>query len=200
MTEARIGRLLAACLHQAILDVLPDRLEFYEHFLRPDGLRDGSIGLAPVSAVVGFLRTEGPAYDQVMAQAGRLAADWTVASLPAVRRRTVAWLPRSLRVRAALRIARALVRDVYAASRASTKVRRNQARVEVTSSLFCQVREVQGAALCGFYLALALEALRQFDVAAHGQVERCHAVHGGPCVVALALSTEETAPVPAIAA
>ena len=200
MTEARIGRLLAACLHQAILDVLPDRLEFYEHFLRPDGLRDGSIGLAPMSAVVGFLRTEGAAYDLVMTQAGRLAAEWNVASLSAMHRRTIAWLPRGLRVRAGLGVARTLVRDVYAVSRASTKVRRNQARVEVTSSLFCQVREVHATALCSFYLALAVETLRQFGVEAQGRVERCHAVNGGTCVVALALSTEESAPAPAIAA
>ena len=49
MTEARIGRLLPACLHQAISDVLPERLEYYEEWLSPDGLRDGSIGLAPVT-------------------------------------------------------------------------------------------------------------------------------------------------------
>jgi hypothetical protein len=200
MTEARIGRLLGACLHQAIFDVLPDRLEFYEHFLRPDGLREGTIGLAPMTAVVGFLRTEGAAYDPVMARAGHLAAEWTVASLPAVRRRAIAWLPRGLRVRAALRVARALVRDVYATSRASTLVHRNQARVEVTSSLFCEVREVHAAPLCGFYLALIVETLRQFDVGAHGRLEQCHAVSGGPCVVTLELLEAVASPAPAVAA
>ena len=59
MTEGHLGRLLPACLHQAIADVLPQRLEFYEEWLDPVGLRDGSIGLAPISAVIGFLRTEG---------------------------------------------------------------------------------------------------------------------------------------------
>ena len=37
MTEAQLGRLLAACLHQAIADVLPQRLEFYEEWLDPRG-------------------------------------------------------------------------------------------------------------------------------------------------------------------
>ena len=31
--DARIGRVLVASLHQAIADVLPDRLEFYENWL-----------------------------------------------------------------------------------------------------------------------------------------------------------------------
>jgi hypothetical protein len=80
MTPARVGRLLAACLHQAIGDVLPERLEFYEFWLSSEGLRDGSIGLAPISAVLGFLRTE-DAYQQVTTQAGRLAAARTVVAM-----------------------------------------------------------------------------------------------------------------------
>jgi len=53
MTEAQVGRVLPACLHQAISEVLPDRLEYYEEWLSPDGLRDGSIGLAPASRLGG---------------------------------------------------------------------------------------------------------------------------------------------------
>ena len=41
MTETHLGRLLPACLHQAISDVMPSRLEYYEEWLSPDGLRDG---------------------------------------------------------------------------------------------------------------------------------------------------------------
>ena len=43
MIEAGIGRLLVASLHQAIADLLPTRLEFYEAWLNPAGLRDGRI-------------------------------------------------------------------------------------------------------------------------------------------------------------
>ena len=85
MTEARVGRLLAACLHQAILDDLPQRIEFYEHWLHSEGLRDGNIGLSPMIAVLGFLRTEGDAYDLVASRAGQLAAEWTVTSLSGFR-------------------------------------------------------------------------------------------------------------------
>jgi hypothetical protein len=39
MTESRIGRVLVASLHQAIADLLPTRLEFYENWLNVAGLR-----------------------------------------------------------------------------------------------------------------------------------------------------------------
>ena len=50
MTEPRIGRFLVASLHQAIAELLPDRLEFYENWLTHHGLREGTIGLAPLHA------------------------------------------------------------------------------------------------------------------------------------------------------
>lgn len=200
MTEARIGRLLSACLHGAITDRLPQRLEFYEHWLTSDGLRDGNIGQAPISAVLGFLRTEGPAYDEVTFRAGELAALWTVASLPPSKRRAIGWLPRTWRARAALRVAAGIVRALQSSSRASTKVRRNSARVEVVSSLFCAVREAQATPLCRFYVALAVETLRQFGVGAVGRTERCRAVDGSTCLVLIELRDAEIAPDPALAA
>ena len=63
MSEPRIGRVLVASLHQSIADLLPTRLEFYENWLNVSGLREGTIGLAPLSAVLSFLRTEGDAYN-----------------------------------------------------------------------------------------------------------------------------------------
>ena len=52
MSEARIDRLLAAALHQAIADLLPMRLDFYESYLRPRGWREDAVNLAPVTAVL----------------------------------------------------------------------------------------------------------------------------------------------------
>ncbi|MFI5177642.1 MAG: hypothetical protein ACHQO8_03725 [Vicinamibacterales bacterium] len=199
MTEARVGRLLAACLHQAIFDRLPQRLDFYEHWLHSEGLRDGSIGLAPMIAVLGFLRTEGDAYDRVVSRAGHLAAEWTVASLPAVERRVIHWLPRPLRARAALGVAARIVHSICSASKASARVRRRVARFSVKSSLFCDVREHQPAALCGFYRAVAVGTLTALGVPAHGRVERCRAVEGGTCVIVVDLFAEAAAD-PAMAA
>jgi hypothetical protein len=200
MTEARIGRLLAACLHGAIAERLPQRLDYYEHWLASDGLRDGNIGHAPISAVLAFLRTEGAAYDEVTSRAGELAALWTVASMTPSRRRAIGWLPRNWRARAALRVAAGIVRDLQSSSRASTRVRRNSARIEVVSSLFCSVRETQAAPLCRFYVAVAVETLRQFAIGAVGRTERCRAVGGSTCLVVLELSDAEIAPDPALAA
>ena len=41
MTEPRIGRVLVASLHQAIADLLPTRLEFYENWLNASGAARG---------------------------------------------------------------------------------------------------------------------------------------------------------------
>jgi len=200
MTEALVGRLLPACLHQAILDVLPQRLDFYEEWLHPDGLRDGNIGLAPLTAVVGFLRTEGEAYERVMTRAGALAGEWSIAALPGVQRRVVASLPRGLRARAALRIAARIVRSVLSTSKASTRLRRGHARLSVTSSLFCAVREPHAAPLCAFYAALGADVLRRFDLPVEVRIESCRAVSGGACVVELDLSGAAEVPGPAMAA
>jgi hypothetical protein len=176
-------------MHQAIVDILPQRLDFYEHWLTSEGLRDGSIGLAPMTAVLGFLRTEGDAYDRVMARAGRLAAEWTFVSRPPIRRRTLSWMPRALRVRAALRAAAAIVAGISTGSRPTVRVRRQLARLVVGSSLFCAVRERHATPLCVFYVAVATETLALFGIPAQGSVERCRALGAESCIVALDVSS-----------
>src|SRR5512138_163335 len=102
MTEAGIGRVLVASLHQGIADILPTRLEFYENWLNPEGLREGTIGIAPLHAVLSFLRQEGQAYDLITARAGIYAAEWNVASMTSVRRALIRKAPELLRVQLAL--------------------------------------------------------------------------------------------------
>src|ERR687892_773974 len=99
MIEGGIGRLLVASLHQGIADLLPTRLEFYEAWLNPSGLRDGRIGLAPLAAVLSFLRQEGPPYQLIAARAGEDTAEWTVASLPPMQRAIIRAAPEPLRLR-----------------------------------------------------------------------------------------------------
>jgi hypothetical protein len=200
MTEVPLGRLLAASLHQAIADELPMRLEFYENWLHSEGLRDGSIGLAPMTAVVGFLRTEGAAYDRVMARAGTLAADWTLASTPAVGRRVMTWMPRWWRIRAAVRLSADMVRSVSRLSRVSTRVRGKTARLEVQASVFCSVRGEHGSPLCGFYTALIGRTLEHCGIPAATRVEQCRAMKAPACVLVLDFNAAGSAAVPAIAA
>ena len=74
--DARIGRVLVASLHQAIADVLPDRLEFYENWLTVPGLREGTIGLAPLSDARTFHISRFPHEGQVEARHGGRRSSW----------------------------------------------------------------------------------------------------------------------------
>jgi hypothetical protein len=186
MTDTHLGRLLPACLHQAINDVMPSRLDYYEEWLSPDGLRDGNIGLAPVTAVLGFLRTEGEAYHAVLARAGTLAAAWTLASSPSFGRRVGTVLPLRFRAYFGLRVVRRIAADVLARTVASTRLRRGRATLRLNGSVFCTTRGLHARPLCDFYAALAVETLRHFQVAATANIESCRAVDGASqCVVAI---------------
>jgi bacteriochlorophyll 4-vinyl reductase len=175
MSEPRIGRVLVASLHQAIADLLPTRLEFYENWLNVSGLREGTIGLAPLSAVLSFLRSEGDAYTMITARAGEYAADWTVNNLPAFERRVIRALPPALRARMALRTARALVRQTYPGSRAIIRLRKGTASVDLRGSLFCEVRETSVLPLCGFYASAFARVLHLFSLRADARVNECRA-------------------------
>ena len=198
MSEPRIGRVLVASLHQAIAELLPNRLEFYENWLNVSGLRQGTIGLAPLFAVLSFLRTEGEAYNLITSRAGEYAADWTVNNLATLERRMIGALPARLRARAALRTARALVRDTYPGSRAIVRLRRGTASVDLRGSLFCEVREASILPLCGFYASAIARVLQLFGLHADARVNECRA--GGArkgCLLSVVVSparVDEPAP------
>ena len=175
MSEPRIGRVLVASLHQSIADLLPMRLEFYENWLNPAGLREGTIGLAPLSAVLSFLRGEGDAYGLITARAGEYAAAWTVDGVPAFERRLARSLPLNLRARMGLRTARMFVRSTYPGSRAITTVKKGTVSIDLRGSLFCEVREAQPLPLCGFYASAIQRILQLFDVPADVRVNQCRA-------------------------
>src|SRR6185295_18921977 len=123
-------------LHQGIADILPSRLTFYENWLNAEGLREGTIGLAPLYAVLSFLRQEGDAYRLIMSRAGEYAAEWTVASMSSTQRAVIKAAPVWLRGRLLFGMARRLVRSSYQGSRAVSKVRRGTARIDVRASIF----------------------------------------------------------------
>ncbi|HVD93088.1 MAG TPA: hypothetical protein VNC21_12420 [Vicinamibacterales bacterium] len=193
MTDARIGRVLVASLHQAIADLLPTRLEFYENWLNVTGLREGTIGLAPLTAVLSFLRGEGHAYNLITARAGEYAAAWTFENESAFKRRVIRALPAGLRARAALGTARALVRSTYPGSRALTKMKRGVITVDLRGSLFCEVRETSIEPLCGFYASAIGGVLRLFDVSGDARVNECRASGARRgCVVSVTLAGRAT--------
>src|SRR4051812_49839389 len=106
MNDMGVGRLLVASLHQGIADLLPTRLEFYESWLNPSGLRDGRIGLAPLAAVLSFLRQEGEPYRLIAGRAGGYTAEWTGADLPPVPRARIRAPPPRIRPQPGMRLAR----------------------------------------------------------------------------------------------
>src|SRR5712692_6450735 len=153
MREAGIGRVLVASLHQGIADILPTRLGFYENWLNAEGLREGTIGLAPLQAVLSFLRQEGDAYQIITTRAGEYAAEWTVQSMSAFERALIKAVPSPLRVRLLLRLGGRLVRSSYHGSRVVARLRKSTATIDLRPSIFCTVREPVRRPLCGFYAA-----------------------------------------------
>jgi hypothetical protein len=152
MVDAGIGRLLISSLHQGIADVTPSRLDFYENWLSPSGMRDGRIGLAPLGAVLSFVhREEAPANDQIVERAGRYAADWTYADLSALRRWFTRQLPMPMRTRVALGLGRRLVLATVRQSKVKTRFKGSDGEVDIASALFDQLRDPASIPMRGFY-------------------------------------------------
>jgi hypothetical protein len=187
MSEAGIGRVLVASLHQAIADILPTRLGFYENWLSAEGMREGTIGLAPTYAVLSFLRQEGHAYQIITARAGEYAAEWTVQAMAPFQRAALQAAPEWLRRRLVLRLAERVVRSSYRGSRAISRLRRETASIDVRASVFCTVREPVTYALCGFYAAAFTRLLLLFNVPARTDVIACRGTGGATCLLKVAL-------------
>jgi bacteriochlorophyll 4-vinyl reductase len=180
--ENGVGRVLVASLHQAIADVLPTRLGFYAAWLNAEGLREGTIGLAPFYAVLSFLRQEeGTAYGDVTTRAGEYAAEWTVASMSPSARRAISSLPRLFRQRVLLGRAHGLVQASYSGSRAVWKIRANTATVDLRASVFCSVREPWPQPLCHYYAAAFERMLALFEIATTVEVVSCRGTGAGEC-------------------
>ena len=176
MTDARIGRLLIASLHQGILETMPMRVEFYEHWLSPTGLREGRMGVAALNAALSFLRKEGePTYHQVMTRAGQSAAAWTFVGISSIRRSLTSRLPTSWRVRAAMRVARRLVKDTFLETRLKTRMRRRGGALRLRNSIFCETRQVSAETLCVYYAAAIAHLLALYGVDADVTVSECKA-------------------------
>lgn len=185
MTDDGIGRLLVASLHQSIGEVLPTRLDYYEHWLSPMGLREGRSGLAPLGAVLSFLRQEGESsYTAVMTTAGRLSADWHFAQ-GGVGQRMVAWQPRWLRRRSALKSAARLLRTAYQPLVVTTAVRRGRGTVTMSGSVFCTLRDTWPWPTCAYVAGALTRHLELHGFAADVQIESCRAAGGHGCTLAV---------------
>jgi hypothetical protein len=189
MDDSGVGRLLVASLHQSISEELPFRLEFYEAWLHPTGLRDGKIGLAPLAAVLSFLRQEGnDPYQRVAARAGAYSAEWLVDSLSPFRQRLVHWMPVRMRLWLVLRLARQLVRQTYGGTRATIRdVRHHRGALDLRGSIFCQVRSQVDSPLCRFYAAAIGVLCRRFNLSMTAEAVECRAIGAPRCLIVCAL-------------
>ena len=187
MTEGGVGRLLVASLHQAIAEVLPARLEFYEAWLNPVGLREGRIGLAPLAAVLSFLRQEGEAYRRVTERAGEYAAEWTVADLAPLRCSVIRHTPTRLRVRLVMRLARAMIRSTYRGSSGVVRWRKARGALDIRGSLFCEVRDPVDHPLCEYYASAIRRVMRLFGIDVDVAPERCRATGAGQCAMVVSV-------------
>lgn len=152
MIDAGIGRLLISSLHQGIADVSPSRLEFYENWLTPKGMRDGRIGLAPLGAVLSFVhREEAPANEHIVERAGRYAADWTFDDLSSLRRWVIRRLPMPLRARAALGLAKSMILRTVRQSKVKVQYNPTSAAIDIKSALFDQLRDPATIPMRAFY-------------------------------------------------
>jgi hypothetical protein len=169
---------------------LPTRLEFYEAWLNPTGLRDGRIGLAPLAAVLSFLRLEGEQYQLVSARAGEYTAEWWVADMPAFKRTVIRAAPPGLRVDLVMRLARAMVRSTYRGSRAIIRWRKGRGAVDLRGSIFCEVRDRVEAPLCEFYASALRRLLLLFSLDAEVGLEQCRATGAGQCLMVILVRAE----------
>jgi hypothetical protein len=185
MSDARIGRIVAAAVHQAVADHMPMRLEFYETYLRPIRFRQASLGAASFAAALSFLRLEDDAYAPIVARAGQYAADWTFASVSRVRRAWWRRLPRGVRARVALRLVRRIATETTHDVRVRSSYRGWAGRLDIKHSPFCDVRRPAEAPLCG-YFATALETLcRHLHVPADVRIAGCRATGQPHCLIVL---------------
>ena len=185
MNDAVVGRLLVASLHQAIADLLPTRLEFYEAWLNPGGLREGRIGLAPLAAVLSFLRLEGEPYHLIVARAGEYTAEWSVAEVSPLKKRIIHAAPPAIRKRLVISLASFMARSTYGATDVKVQWRQWRGAVDLQSSLFCEVRDKVKHPLCEFYASALRRLMHLFELDVDVVTERCRATGAPQCSMSL---------------
>jgi hypothetical protein len=194
MNRVGVGRMLIASLHQGISDLIPTRLEFYENWLHATGMRDGKIGLAPLAAVLSFLRQEGDPYQLVTARAGEYAAQWTFDNLSPFQRSVIGSMPAALRARTAVHLTKRVVSRSYLGARATSRLRKGQGTITVRQSIFCAVREPAARPLCGYYAAALQRSLMLVSVSGNVAVQSCQGAGAGSCVIGFHVVPEQPQP------
>src|SRR5262245_18748303 len=192
MNDAVVGRLLVASLHQAIADLLPTRLEFYEAWLNPGGLREGRIGLAPLAAVLRFLRLEGEPYHLITARAGEYTAEWSVSGLSPLRKRIMRASPPAIRKRLVIGVASYMARSTYGATDVKVQWKQWRGAVDLRRSLVCEVRDRVDHPLCEFYASALRRLMLLFELDVDVVTERCRATGAPQCAMSVVVRPDQS--------
>jgi bacteriochlorophyll 4-vinyl reductase len=141
--------------------------------------------------VLSFLRLEGDAYAAIARRAGQYTAEWMVGAMSPFERKLTSRLPPRVRLWYVMRLARRLVRQTYAGSRAIVRWQNASAgAVDLRGSLFCQVREPTAQPLCEYYAAAIARLATLFDLKVDVQTDGCRATGAPKCLLALAVRPE----------
>jgi hypothetical protein len=159
----------------------------------PAGLRDGRIGLAPLAAVLSFLRREEKAYQLVSARTGEYAAEWVFAGLSAFPRWVIMAAPPAIRARLVMRVARSVVRRTCRTSWANVRWRKGRGTVRLRGSIFCGVRDVVEEPLCEFYAVVIRRLMLLSSLAVEVETERCRGTGGEDCLMHVSVRPADAA-------
>ena len=149
--DAIVERVLLASLHQAIAEVLPARLEFYEKWLKAPELDSPELDAASFTAMLGSLRNEGDVSDLVVSRAGQHAGARSFEKLFVLTRAYLRVLPRRMRARRAVRLVVAFLPALYPETRADMIQRGGTVFIGIDGSPFCSARGPAIHPSCDFY-------------------------------------------------
>lgn len=181
--DAVVGRVLLASLHQAIAEVLPARLEFYEPWLAPSGPGEQTLGIESFAAMLAFLEQEGELTDAVFSNAGQHAAFRRFAELPTLTRAYLRVLPHQLRAEKVVRLVVEVLPSLYPGSRFDMTRRGGTVFINIDGSPFCGARGPADSPSCGFYAGAVTTFLRLFRLRGSLKVSRCRAAGSKSCLL-----------------
>ena len=174
-----VGRVLLASLHQAIGEVLPSRLGFYEHWLTPDA----APGVASFMAMLSNLQQDGEAFDLIARRAGYYAAVRSFQGLSPLKRTGIRMLPRGMRATKAVGLLSRILPPLYPETRVDVTRRRSTVFVGIEGSPFCAARGSAEPALCSFYSGAITRFLELFNLRPSVRVRGCQSMGMRTCLL-----------------
>jgi hypothetical protein len=177
-----VGRVLLASLHQAIAEVLPARLTFYERWLTSASPDLPDLGIASFLAMLSYLEQEGRGYNAISARAGHYAAIRSFRKLFILKRAYLRVLPRRLRAQKGMALVITMLPALYPEIRVEMTRRRGTAFLGIDGSPFCDTRHATLGPTCGFFSSYLTTFLELLNLRPAVRVTRCRASGAASCL------------------